>query len=118
MVDWSYYNSHFSNLTESEFNKVIDTAESFINIRGRKNIIDDIELNVAEDTSDVRLIPYKNAICGVAEKLFVKMESIRDVNSISNDGYSESYASQIDDEAVQIAKFYLAGTGIWGLQYV
>ena len=118
MVDWFYYNSHFSNLTESEFNKVIDTAESFVKIRGRKNIIDDIELNVEEELLDYRLIPYKNAICGVAEKLHIKLESTRDLTSISNDGYSESYTNGIDDEAVDVAKFYLAGTGIWGLQYV
>lgn len=118
MVDYSYYNSHFSNLTESEFDKVVDMAEAFISIRGRQDIIDDIELNVTEGISDVRLIPYKNAICGVAEKLYLKMESLRDVNSVSNDGYSESYTNQIDDEAIQIAKFYLSGTGVWGLHYV
>ena len=118
MVDWNYYNSHFSNLSEAEFNKIIDTAESFIKIRSRQNVIADIESNVTEELSDIRLIPYQNAICGVAEKLFAKMESVRDVTSVSNDGYSESYINQIDDEAVQIAKFYLAGTGIWGLHYV
>lgn len=118
MVNYDYYNSHFSNLSESEFNKVIDTAESFIKIRGRQNIIADIEQNEIDGITDVRLNPYKNAICGVAEKLHAKMESVRDVNSISNDGYSESYSNMIDDEVVQIAQFYLTGTSVWGLLYV
>ncbi len=118
MVNFDYYNAHFSNLTEVEFNKIIDTAESFVRIRARTHVVEEIEDDDTNDITDVRIIPYKNAICAVAEKLSAKAETIRDVNSISNDGYSESYISSIDSEVESVARFYLKGTGVWGLDYV
>jgi len=118
-VNYEFYTSHFSKLSESNFNKRIDEAESFINTMGRINVINDLKNNELLEVADIRILPYKLAICKVAEKQHELEGAADNLTSISNNGYSESYAVSNKTEIVSsLARNSLAGTGIWGVQYV
>lgn len=118
-VTYEFYTSHFSKLSETEFDKYIDEAESFIDLRGRINVINDLKDNEENEVSDIRILPYKLSICNILNAIY-DMEGESDfVTSISNGGYSESYEQKSKDERLMaIAKRILSGSGVWGVQYV
>ena len=118
MVDYSYYAARFNLLSEDEFTQYEALAKSFIDTRGRTNVIEEVVYDYNNSIDDVRIEPYKNAICAVAEKFQMKATTDREITSVSNDGYSETYTNSLDDELIKAARFYLKGTGIWGAIYV
>lgn len=80
-VTWEYYNSHFPKLSEGEFKKLEYRASR----RVLKKIVKK-NLSTQEETD------VMDCICNVINLLSV-IESQAGKSSVSNDGYSESYAS-------------------------
>ena len=118
-VNYEFYTSHFSKLSQEEFDKRIDEAESFVDLRGRKKVIDELKANEQAEIADVRIIPYKMGVCRIAEALEEFDGEYETVNSVSNGGYSESYLVQSKDEKLNaVAKSSFSGAGIWGAHYV
>lgn len=85
VVDWEYYNSHFSKISEEQFNEHVYQSQRLVLKRLPKDF--------AEYTESEQ-IDIKDCICNVLNYKSVAEASANGVSSISNDGYSESYVQQ------------------------
>ncbi len=114
IVSWEYYGSLHSKVTQSTF----DTYEALAEVKCRE-VIGAIKWGLINESTfgyDV----LKDCICNVIDKMVDDENSGRGrgLASVSNDGYSETYA--IKDEADlrndmrSSIKGWLSGTGLVG----
>lgn len=115
IVSWEYYNSlHSVATTQAEFTKYEALAEKEV-----RQVIGKIRFDgITSDTFGYDVL--KDCICNVIDKLIQDEASGRGqgITSVSNDGYSESYANGtsadlLNDMSSSI-KAWLSGTGLVG----
>lgn len=114
IVSWSDYNSLYSKISETDFPRYEALAEKEV-----RKVIGFIRWeSINEDTYGYDVL--KDCICNVMDKIVDDEQSGRGrgVTSVSNDGYSESYAlsseSDLRNEMVSAIKGWLSGTGLVG----
>ena len=116
-VSWEYYNSLYSNIKDDiEFNRLERKAEKEV-----RSVIGPIRwATITEDT--LGFDELKDCICNVIDKMTQDSRSGKGmgVTSVSNDGYSESYASEVQtrealtEEMRGCIKQWLSGSGLVG----
>lgn len=114
IVSWEFYSSLYDKVTQTDFPKAEAKAEAEV-----AQVIGPIRW--AAITSDsFGFDVLKNAICKTID-LMADNEAAglgKGVTSVSNDGYSESYAqadaSDVRDELKKAIKEWLSGTGMVG----
>ena len=82
IVSWEYYNSHFPKLSQEEYNRRIYRTTILVTNQLSKNI---------EELSGEELIRVMDCICAVLNNDIDNSY----LSSVSNDGYSESYNTNI-----------------------
>ena len=114
LVDWEYYNSLNSKIPVEDFAKYEELAEKEV-----QRIIGPIRwANITELTFGYEQL--KDCICNVMNGLYDADNSAqgKGITSVSNDGYSESYAvqtaSQKNAELRNMIRQGLRGTGLVG----
>ena len=119
LLTWGYYSSLFSDPTvsETEFPEAENLAEMEI-----RNVIGPIrwkKLKETDITEEFFYEPLLDCICRVIEyQATVGKKTGTGVNSVSNDGYTESYASdlvKVSDSTIELGKnirLWLSGTGL------
>ena len=117
IVNWEYYDSlHNVNnkLSSTQFPHYEELAEKEV-----KNVIGKIRWDeITEDTYGYDVL--KDCICNVIDKVIADEESGRGkgLTSVSNDGYSESYAVQttadLRNDTASSIRAWLSGTGLVG----
>lgn len=119
IVTWEYYNSLYNKVGQDEFTRLEPLAEKRI-----LSVIGHYKWNHI-DESAFYFDQLKDCICQVVNKLadMDKSGAGRGLASVSNDGYSESYAvqtaSEYDKEIRTCITHGLSGTGLtsafmWG----
>lgn len=114
-VDWEYYSSLFEEkVSEEDFEKVVALAE-----REVCAVIGPIRwANITADTFG--FVQLKDCICNVINKnADYKASGVgKGISSASNDGYSESYVIQTEEqmrnELQDSIRAWLSGTGLVG----
>lgn len=115
IVDWEYYSSLHNRIsTEEEFNKAEALAEKEV-----RSVIGPIRWeSITDETFGYDVL--KDCICDVIDKM-ADNEAIglgKGIVSVSNDGYTESYATSKAEEVhlslVSMIKAKLSGTGLVG----
>ena len=91
ILDWEYYNSHFPKVSEEDFNKLNYSCSVLVY---RKLALE------IEELSEDELIMVKDCICNVINYTYSNLQS-ENISSISNDGYSVSYAQKNESEKKQ-----------------
>lgn len=114
IVNWEYYSSLFGKVSESDFEKTELLAEKEVCA-----VIGPIRwAKITEDTFGYEQL--KDCICKVMDKMAEDNESGKGkgVSSVSNDGYSESYVVQTEEqlrsELRSSIRAWLSGTGLVG----
>ena len=114
IVDWEYYSSLFQKVKEEEFDRAEALAEKEV-----INVIGPIRwANITEQTFGYQQL--QDCICKVMDKMAVDSKSGKGkgVSSVSNDGYSESYVVQTEEqlrsELQSSIRAWLSGTGLVG----
>lgn len=114
LVNWEDYSSLFDKVPESDFDRYERLAEMEI-----CNVIGPIRwANITELTFGYAQL--KDCICNVVNALYESERSPqgKGVTSVSNDGYSESYAVQTSTQAKtelrSMIRGMLSGTGLVG----
>ena len=114
IVSWSDYNSLYSKIKQEDFPRYEALAEKEV-----KKVIGPIRWEtINEDTFGYDAL--KDCICNVMDKIVDDEQSGRGrgVTSVSNDGYSESYAlsseADLRNEMSSAIKGWLSGTGLVG----
>lgn len=117
IVDWSYYSSLHTTITdETEFDKAEPLAEQDV-----RSVVGPVRwAEITTDTFGYDVL--KDCICKVIDKNAQDERSGKGkgVTSVSNDGYSESYASQaqtreaLTEELNGCIRQWLSGTGLVG----
>lgn len=115
IVDWEYYNSlHDGVKTENDFEKAEKQAEKEV-----RSVIGPIRwATITEDTFGFDQL--RDCICEVIDRMAENEKSGRGkgVASVSNDGYSESYTIQTEEqlrnEIQSLIRAQLSGTGLVG----
>lgn len=118
MVNWEDYHSRFadSDLNEEQFMTLTYQACSRVKRLCRPYVLK----AVLENPDDYRNDRLKDAVCSVINEMHEhdKVGAGSGVTSVSNDGYSESYAlskrSDVEQELNRAAKDQLYGTGLMG----
>ena len=113
-VTWEYYSSLFEKISVDEFAKAEHLAEMEV-----RAVIGPIRwANITEDTFGYEQL--KDCICKVMNKMVEDVESGKGkgISSVSNDGYSESYVVQTEEqlrsELRSSIRAWLSGTGLVG----
>ena len=113
-VNWEYYSSLFEKVSEEEFPKAELLAEKEV-----CTVIGPIRWAViTSDTFGYEQL--KDCICKTIDKMVEDAESGKGkgVSSVSNDGYSESYVVQTEEqlrnELHSSIRAWLSGTGLVG----
>ncbi|MDD6058208.1 MAG: hypothetical protein PUB98_08140 [Clostridiales bacterium] len=113
-VNWEYYSSLHDTVKEDEFNRAEALAEKEVQL-----VIGWIRwANITENTFGYEQL--KDCICNVIDKMAVDAKSGKGkgVSSVSNDGYSESYVVQTEEqlrsELQRSIRAWLSGTGLVG----
>ncbi|MGN0348234.1 MAG: hypothetical protein ACI4DR_01730 [Roseburia sp.] len=113
-VNWEYYSSLHDTVKEDEFNRAEALAEKEV-----QGVIGWIRwANITENTFGYEQL--KDCICNVIDKMAVDAKSGKGkgVSSVSNDGYSESYVVQTEEqlrsELQRSIRAWLSGTGLVG----
>lgn len=114
IVTWEYYSSLFSKIGKENFEKAEKQAEMEV-----CNVIGPIRrANITADIFGYEQL--QNCICKVMDKMAEddKSGKGKGISSASNDGYSESYAIQTEEqlraELQSSIKAWLSGTGLVG----
>lgn len=114
LINWEYYSSLFEKVPESEFDRYEALAEKEV-----QRVIGLIRwANITEQTFGYEQL--KDCICNVMNALYEVDNSAqgKGITSVSNDGYSESYAvqtaSQTKAELYSMIRQWLSGTGLVG----
>ena len=113
-VTWEYYSSLHNTVKEDDFERLEAIAEKEV-----CNVIGPIRwANITEETFGHNQL--KDCICNVIDKMSVDSKSGKGkgVSSVSNDGYSESYVVQTEEqlrsEMQSSIRSWLSGTGLVG----
>lgn len=114
MVTWEYYSSLYNNISEEEFPKAEHQAENIV-----RSVIGYVRWSTIDENT-FGYVALQDCICNVLNEMHENEAAGigKGISSISNDGYSESFA--ISDPEVlnnQIAKkirMWLSGTGLIG----
>ncbi len=114
IVNWEYYGSLYSKVTEENFDKAEFQAEKEV-----RAVIGPIRwAKITEDTFGYEQL--QDCICKVIDKMVddVKSGKGKGIASASNDGYSESYVVQTEEqlrsELQSSIRAWLSGTGLVG----
>ena len=114
LVDWEYYRSLHSKVTEEEFDQAESLAEKEV-----KRVIGWIRWSaINEHTFGYEQL--QDCICNVIDKMAEDFKSGKGkgFSSVSNDGYSESYVVQTEEqlrgELQSSIRSWLSGTGLVG----
>lgn len=115
IVDWEYYSSLYSKIAQTEFDKAEALAE--IEVRG---VIGAVRWStITEDTFGYDVL--QDCICKVMDMMQdnKKLSARMGVTSVSNDGYSESYGSEVTSVGLNenlkgSIRNWLSGTGLVG----
>ncbi len=106
LVDWEYYNSHFPNLSEEDFKKIVYKAERVVLKRVSKNM---------DNLSEEEKTSVRDCICDIINNVF-GTNNAKGLASVSNDGYSESYVNMTEEQQEHriesIIKMWLNDLGI------
>lgn len=113
-VNWEYYNSLHNIVNENDFDRAETLAEKEVQL-----VIGWIRwANITKDTFGYTQL--QDCICNVIDKMAVDAKSGKGkgVSSVSNDGYSESYVVQTEEqlrsELQRSIRAWLSGTGLVG----
>lgn len=113
-VDWEYYSSLYSKVKQDDFDRAEALAEKEV-----RAVIGPIRWAViTEDTFGFTQL--QDCICNVIDKMAADTKSGKGkgVSSVSNDGYSESYVVQTEEqlrnELQSSIRAWLSGTGLVG----
>lgn len=113
-VDWEYYSSLHNIVNEDDFDRAEVLAEKEV-----QRVIGWIRwANITEETFGYEQL--KDCICNVIDKMAsdVKSGKGKGVSSVNNDGYSESYVVQTEEqlrsELQSSIRAWLSGTGLVG----
>lgn len=110
-IDWEYYNSHFPKVNEEKFKELLPAAETKVEIYTHYRC-----LNVAGYKLDQVKAAVANLINTMSEQ--EKLKEREGINSVSNDGYSESYTQvtreQREETLKNVCYEWLSGTGLMG----
>lgn len=114
LVDWEYYSSLHIKVTIEEFDRAESMAEKEV-----KAVIGWMRWQtISEDAFYYEQL--RDCICNVMDKMAEDAESGKGkgLASVSNDGYSESYAVQTEEqlrkELQSAIRAWLSGTGLAG----
>ena len=114
LVNWEYYSSLHSIVDNDDFNNAEALAEKEV-----QYVIGPIRwATITEDTFGFEQL--KDCICNVIDKMSVDFKSGKGkgVSSVSNDGYSENYVVQTEEqlrsELQSSIRAWLSGTGLVG----
>ena len=114
IVNWEYYSSLYDVIDQESFEKAETLAE-----REVRTVIGPIRwATITEKTFGYEQL--KDCICKVMDKMAADNESGKGkgVSSVSNDGYSESYVVQTEEqlrsELQSSIRAWLSGTGLVG----
>lgn len=114
IVSWNEYSSLFSKVSESDFERYEILAEKEV-----KRVVGAIRWErIDENTFGYDIL--KDCICNVIDKIATDEQSGRGkgITSISNDGYSETYAlaneSDLRHEMASAIRSWLSGSGLVG----
>lgn len=114
IVSWEYYDSLYSTVKKENFDKAEARAE-----RAVREVIGPIRwATITTDTFGYDQL--KDCICNVMDKMAAddKSGKGRGISSASNDGYSESYVvqteEQLREEMRSSIRAWLSGTGLVG----
>lgn len=88
VLDWEYYNSHFPKLTEEDFKKTVYSSSVLV----YRQLVKEID-----QLSENELTMVKDCICNVINYTYSVQEN-QNLSSVSNDGYSVSYAQKSHEE--------------------
>lgn len=113
-VTWEYYISFHNRVGQEEFARAEALAEKEV-----QRVIGWIRwANITEEMFGYEQL--KDCICNVIDKMAVDMQSGKGkgISSVSNDGYSESYVVQTEEqlrsELQSSIRSWLSGTGLVG----
>lgn len=113
-VSWEYYSSLHSIVAKDDFERAETLAEKEV-----QRVIGWIRwANITEDSFGYEQL--QDCICNVMDKMAVDAKSGKGkgVSSVSNDGYSESYVVQTEEqlrsELQSSIRAWLSGTGLVG----
>lgn len=114
IVTWEYYSSLHSIITENDFEEAEAGAEKEV-----QRVIGPLRwAAITENTFGYEQL--KECICAVMHKLAADRKSGKGkgLSAVSNDGYSESYAVQTEEqlkyELWRLIRAWLRGTGLVG----
>lgn len=113
-INWEYYSSLYSKVNEDNFPKASLLAEKEVAL-----VIGYYRWNNIDDTA-FYMEQLKDCICKTIDKMAEDEESGKGkgVSSVSNDGYSESYVVQTEEqlrnELHSSIRAWLSGTGLVG----
>ena len=114
IVTWEYYSSLYDKVKEDNFQKAESLAEKEV-----MNVIGLIRWSAITDKT-FGYNDLKDCICKVIDKMADDKKSGKGkgVASVSNDGYSESYVVQTEEqlrsELQSSIRVWLSGTGLVG----
>ena len=113
-VDWEYYSSLHSKVNDDEFDRAEALAETEV-----RCVIGPIRWStITPETFGYTQL--QDCICNVIDKMAADSKSGKGkgISSVSNDGYSESYViqteEQLRDELLGSIRAWLSGTGLVG----
>ena len=113
-VDWEYYSSLHSKIAKDDFDKKESMAENEV-----RSVIGPIRwATITADTFGYAQL--QDCICNVIDKMASDEKSGKGkgISSASNDGYSESYVIQTEEqlrsELQSSTRAWLSGTGLVG----
>ena len=113
-VTWEYYSSLHNTIKQEEFERAEALAEKEV-----QRVIGWIRwANINEETFGY--MQLQDCICNVIDKMALDAKSGKGngVSSVSNDGYSESYVVQTEEqlrsEMQSSIRAWLSGTGLVG----
>lgn len=114
IVNWEYYSSHHTAVTEKAFDNAEALAEKEV-----QRVTGWIRwANITEETFGYEQL--KDCICNVMDKMAADAKSGKGkgLSSAGNDGYSESYVVQTEEqlrnELQSSIRAWLSGTGLAG----
>lgn len=122
-IDWEYYNSLYSEVSEDEFDKLNVKAAAKLDMYTRmraKRFEDTYNEESSTDFHKLVHIQIKNTVCELINAIHVQESTGMGtgIASVSNDGYSESYkvttAAEKETQLLSIVRTGLSGTGLAG----
>lgn len=110
-IDWEWYNSHFPQLTQQEFERRRPAAEMKVDI---------LTHNRARSAAGYKLELVKACVANLMNRQ-ANLEAAgagKNVKSVGNDGYSETYEQVTPEQVEETLRcecfVWLSGTGLMG----